>query len=334
MNEQTRERLFGWRHAFDHAATAWIVAGIGAVLLLATVIVVLLALLGRLSPATRLELRRRLVSWAVMAPLLIGPVLLGAAWTIGAVAMLSLLCYREFARATGLFRERLVSALVVLGIVVLTFATVDHWYGFFMALIPLMVVLIAGIAVVADEPRGYIQRTALGVFAFVFFGACIAHLGYFANDPGYRPMVLLLLVAVELNDVFAYCSGRLFGRRKLMPVTSPNKTWGGAIGAMLLTTLLVVGLGALVFEGQPVGRTGNLIGLGLLIGVGGQLGDLMLSAIKRDLGIKDFAATIPGHGGLLDRFDSLLLVAPAAFHYIAYLQGIGMQSQTNIFTGS
>jgi phosphatidate cytidylyltransferase len=77
----------------------------------------------------------------------------------------------------------------------------------------------------------------------------------------------------------------------------------------------------------------HLLALGVLISVGGQLGDLVLSAIKRDLGIKDFAATIPGHGGLLDRFDSLLLVAPAVFHYVGHLQGIGLSDQTHIFTG-
>lgn len=333
MNEATLERLFGWRRAFDHPATVWIVAGIGSVLVLAVLLVAVLGWTGRLSPATRSELWKRLLSWFVLAPLLLGPVLLGAAWTMGAVALLSLLCYREFARATGLFRDRLVSSLVAIGILALTFATLDHWYDLFMALMPLGVVSIVGLAVIVDEPRGYIQRTALGVFAYLFFGACLGHLGYFANDDGYRPVVLFVLVAVELNDVFAYVSGRLFGRRKLAPHTSPNKTWAGAIGALLLTMSLVLLLGPLVFAGQPMDHTGYLLGLGALIAIGGQLGDLVLSAIKRDLGIKDFASTIPGHGGLLDRFDSLLLVAPAMFHYVGYLQGFGLHSTHRILTG-
>lgn len=333
MNEATLERLFGWRHAFDHPVTLWFAGGALGVLLLASAIVLVLAAAGRLSPGTRTELRRRILSWCVLTPLMMGPVLLGAAWTMAAVALLSVLCYREFARATGLFRSRLVSALVVLGIAVLQFAIVDHWYELFMALIPLVVVAIAGIAVVADAPHGYIQRTALGVFAFLFFGACFGHLGYLANDHGYRAPLLFVLIAVELNDVFAYVSGRLFGRRKLMPLTSPNKTWGGAIGAVLLTMLFVRSVGPYVFGAMPAGRPVHLFALGALISVGGQLGDLVLSAIKRDLGIKDFAATIPGHGGLLDRFDSLLLVAPAVFHYIGHLQGIGLSDQTHILTG-
>ena len=78
---------------------------------------------------------------------------------------------------------------------------------------------------------------------------------------------------------------------------------------------------------------GYLIGLGLIVSVLGQLGDLMLSAIKRDIGIKDTGQLIPGHGGLLDRFDSTLLVAPAAFHFIGYLQGIGLDQTPRLMTG-
>jgi len=333
MSEATWQRLFGWRHAFDQPATVWLVGAVLGVLVFASALVACLAGAGRLAPKTRSELQKRLLSWWVLAPLMIGPVLLGAAFVFAAVLVLSLLCYREFARATGLFREHFTSALVVLGILGTSFAAVDHWYDLFTAMLPLGVVTIAGLSVVADEPRGYIQRTALGVFAFAFFGAGFGHLAYFANDASFRPLILLVLIAVELNDVFAYVSGRLFGRRKLLPQTSPNKTWGGAIGALVLTTTFVGLVGPFVLAGRPVGSGTHLLLLGLLVGVAGQLGDLVLSAIKRDVGIKDFAATIPGHGGLLDRFDSLVLVAPAAFHLIGFGHGIGLGSASRILTG-
>jgi phosphatidate cytidylyltransferase len=333
MNEASHSRLFGWQHAFDHTAMPWLVGGIVTALIVAVAVVELLGRIGKVSAPTHRELRRRLASWWVLAPLMIGPVLLGAAWVFAAVLALSLWCYREFARATGLFREHLTSGLVVLGILAVTFAIVDHWYDLFMALLPLGVITIAGVAVIADEPRGYIQRTALGVFGFMFFGAGFGHLAYFANDADYRPMIVVLLLAVELNDVFAYLAGRTFGRRKLIPNTSPNKTWGGAIGAVIATTMFVVAVGSWAFAGWPIGEVPNLLLLGLMISVVGQLGDLVLSAIKRDVGIKDFGTTIPGHGGLLDRFDSLVLVAPAAFHLIGYLQGIGLGTARRIITG-
>lgn len=338
MNEQALQRLFGWRQAFADPGTAWLVGGVFGALLLASLVIAALAMVGRVQPKTKQELIRRTVAWWVMAPLLLGPILAGAAWTILGVIVLSLFCYREFARATGLFRERFVSAFVAFGILALAFAVLDHWYGLFMALIPLVVVSLGGLGVLLDRPDGYIQRTALGVFAFLLFGVCLAHVAYFANDGGYRPMLVLLLVAVELNDVFAYVCGRvfgarLFGGRKLMPNTSPNKTRAGAVGALVLSSLLMVGIGPLVFVGPELHGVGHMLALGAIVAVGGQLGDLMLSAIKRDLGIKDFAATIPGHGGLLDRFDSLLLVAPAAFHYVGYVRGIGLDDAARIFSG-
>ena len=101
----------------------------------------------------------------------------------------------------------------------------------------------------------------------------------------------------------------------------------------MLTTLLVTGLGRLVFAGTVAGDWPHLVGLGIIISVVGQLGDLTLSSIKRDIGIKDISNLIPGHGGLLDRFNSLLFVAPAAFHYVGYFNGIGLEQPTRILTG-
>lgn len=162
----------------------------------------------------------------------------------------------------------------------------------------------------------------------------MGHLGYLANDQKFREMILLLLLSVELNDVFAYLSGKAFGRRKLAPNTSPNKTVGGALGAMVLTTILVMLLGRLVFAGEEMESWGALAGLGVILSVAGQLGDLVLSSIKRDVGIKDMGVALPGHGGLLDRFDSLLLAAPAFFHYVGYVNvdGIGLGEMERIFS--
>jgi len=171
------------------------------------------------------------------------------------------------------------------------------------------------------------------VFALLFIGVGLGHLGYMGNGTNYRAMVATLLVGVEMNDVFAYLSGRTFGRRKLAPNTSPNKTLGGAIGALVLTTALVATLFHFALRGTVLDRWPHLIALGLIVSVGGQLGDLMLSSIKRDLGVKDMSHLIPGHGGLLDRFDSLLLVAPAVFHYVGYFDGIGLDQPTRIISG-
>ena len=101
----------------------------------------------------------------------------------------------------------------------------------------------------------------------------------------------------------------------------------------MLTTLLVVALGWQVFAGTEMQDVGRLIALGILLSVTGQAGDLVLSSVKRDLGIKDLGTLIPGHGGLLDRFDSLILAAPAYFHFVGYYLGWGLDQPTQIFFG-
>ncbi len=318
-----RQRLLDYERAFAHPVTVWICVGVGALLVIALIAVVV----APFKPETRDDIRRRTISWIIMVPLIVGPILLGAGTLIAAVTILSLLCFREFSRATGEFRDRAISLVVVLGILLLAFAALDTWYRLFVALFPLTVVLIAATAIGADQPKGYIQRVGLGVFGFMLFGGALAHLSFMSNAPDYRPRVLLLLAAVQLNDVFAYCWGKALGRRKLAPNTSPNKTVAGSLGAIATTTTLVALVGRYVYAGTELDHPLRLVILGFMLSVTGQLGDLMLSSIKRDLGIKDMGAAIPGHGGVLDRANSVLLSAPAYFHYVGYFVGFGQDAQ-------
>src|SRR5712691_1640952 len=333
MNQITRERLFGFRHAFDDRVTSVLTLTVVALLLLAPTIIFAVTRLPKVSAERKNELWDRYRSWIWLALLMFIPLLAGAFWTIIAVAILSLLCYREYARITGLFRERTISAMVVIGILLTTFSILDNWYRLFLALFPLTVGLIASGALFADQPKGYIQRVGLGVLGYALFGCALGHLGYMANDWNYRPILLLIISAVELNDIFAYICGNLFGHRKFVPNTSPNKTLGGALGALVLTTPLVAFVAHFVWGETALDTPVRLIGLGVIVSVVGQFGDLVLSSIKRDLGLKDTAKLIPGHGGLLDRFDSLILVAPAVFHYVGYFVGFGAGQPQRIFSG-
>ena len=266
-----------------------------------------------------------------MAPLVFAPILLGAAWTIVSIGLLSLLCYREYARATGLFREKAISLTIVLGITLITFATLDNWYRLFMALTPLTIVMILTVALLADRPQGYIQRTALGVLGFVLFGHGLGHLGHLANDSNYRPLILMVLVSSEMNNIVGYLVGKRVGM-PVLPQTNPGKTVANMLSGLVLTVGLVMVLGPSVFRGTVLESWQHLLVLGVLISVGGQLGDLMFSSIKRDLGIKDFDVTIPGHGGLLDRFDSVVPISAIVFHYVNYFVGVGVGEPVRIWT--
>lgn len=332
MIERLLDKLWQPRAAFDHPVTVGITIAVVVLLALTPLLIEALSRRGAVGADLRAELYRRYRTWLVLTALILGPVLLGAGCTILAVAVLSFLCFGEFARSTGLHRHRALCFTIVVGILALTFAELDHWYGLFVALTSLTIAMIAVVALFPDRPEGYIQRVALSSFAFLLFGVCLGHLAYIANDALYRPIMLTILVGVEMNDVFAYITGRAFGRRRLAPNTSPNKTVGGAIGALILTTCLFVVLGHFTFRGTQLDTALHLLVMGILVSIAGQFGDLVISSIKRDLGVKDMGASLPGHGGLLDRFDSLLLVAPAIFHYIGYVRGFGLDQPLRILS--
>jgi phosphatidate cytidylyltransferase len=334
MSEATRERLFGARTAFDDPVVVAVAVGAAALLALYPALLVLLRRSGRLGPKAAAELFLRWKSWCWLSALLLAPVLLGAAWVMAAVCLLSLLCYREYARATGLFREKTISLVVVLGTLAVTFAVVDNYTRLFFATAALTVALLAVVTIPQDRPQGYVQRVALGVLGFLLFGYSLGYVGLLGNDARYRPLLVLLLAGVELNDVFAYGVGRAAGGPKLLPNTSPGRTVAGAVAALVLTTALVAGLGHVIFPGTALDAPLPLLGLGAMVSVLGQLGALMLSSIKRDVHVKETGAAVPGHGGLLDRFDSLVLVPPAVYHYLSLFLGpLGAGQAERILTG-
>lgn len=268
---------------------------------------------------TRKDVWTRYFTWLVLAPLMVGGLILCPLATILAVLAMSLLCYREYARATGLFREHLLSTIVVLAICTLAFASADNWYRLYVALPPLALTFLAATAVLKDQPQGFIQRVSLSAVGFLLFGSGLGYLGFISNDPNFRPILIILVMSAQLSDIAAYCVGKAIGKRKLFPNTSPNKTLGGHLGALLIIAPLAAYAAHLVFPDTALDDPLHLAGFGLVIAAGAQLGDLVLGSIKRDIGIKDMASTLPGHGGFLDRFNSLLLIAPAAFYYLNYL---------------
>lgn len=332
MNPIARDRLINPLGAFDHPATLPLLLVALLPLLLAPIVL----RLGRrhIRAETLRDAWQRYRGWLVLVPAMAAAVLLGAAWVIAGVAGLSLLTFREYSRATGLFREKFICYLVVLGGVVDQFAALDNWYPLFVATFPLAVACIAGFAAAQDRPKGYLQRVALGVVAFCLFGSCLGHLSFLANDTDYRPRLAVVLIAVGFWDVSRYVIGKVVGGPPLAPNTNHNRTVSGAIGAALVVVVFVLAAGWFVFEGTRLQDVGRLTVLGLLIAVAAQLGDLMLAAIKRDAGVESLDVMIPGHGGLLDRFDSMILVAPVAFHGINFFAGIGADQPARIFTGT
>lgn len=126
-----------------------------------------------------------------------------------------------------------------------------------------------------------------------------------------------LFIVTALNDIAQFVAGKLFGSRKIAPTISPNKTWQGLAGGLVVSQLVSLALGSYLQLGSP----GVMAGYALLLSVGGFLGDLLFSAAKRYLGIKDFSQLIPGHGGILDRIDSLVVTAPLLYFLLITMEG-------------
>lgn len=161
------------------------------------------------------------------------------------------------------------------------------------------------------------------IFGAIYVGWLISHLVVLRGTSGTIQvgsvtaetgawLVMFTFLCTWACDTGAYFMGRFYGKTKLAPNLSPNKTWEGAIGGFVATLLMAVIAGYIIH--LPVFHA---LALGTIFGILSPLGDLSESAIKREVDIKDFGTIVPGHGGILDRFDSLLFTGPAAYYYIA-----------------
>ena len=263
-------------------------------------------------------------SWLVMAPVALLVVFAGRVPVIIGVTLLSIFGFKEFARSSGLYRDRWMSGAVYAGIVAVGIACwVPHprgekpgtgSYAFFMAAPVFAIALILLIPVLRNRARGELQKMSLSIIGFIYIGWMFGHLGFLANTTNAYGFLCYIIFATELNDVSAFIFGKLFGRHPLRSEISPNKTWEGALGALAVSMVLPW----LLRFSFPFFGAIQLILAGLIVGIGGLFGDLSISVIKRDIGTKDMGAMIPGHGGILDRIDSLIYVAPLFMHMAKY----------------
>jgi phosphatidate cytidylyltransferase len=264
--------------------------------------------------------------WLIMIPVIMAALFLGREATIIFITLLGLAAFTEFARATGLYRDWWMTGVVLLGIIAVGVLSLMRdpgegtlgWYGMLMALPVYVVAAILMVPIFRDEAKGQLQRIALALLGFIYIGWMFGHLAFLANARNAYNYILYLLFAVPVCDVAAFTFGRFFGKRKFRPNISPNKTWAGAFGAFAVSMAMPW---ALRFS-LPDFTARDLILTGVIVGIGSQLGDLSISVIKRDIGIKDMGTLIQGHGGILDRVDSLIYVAPLFFHMLRWFHGL------------
>lgn len=297
--------------------------GIGAVLLVATLIGRVLA--WTTQPAKRAtidNLNARINAWWVMA------LLVGIAFAFGKPGVLvlfflvSLLALREFITllpTRGGDYWALVAAFYLVLPIQYVLVGIE-WYGLFSIFIPvygflLLPILAAG----GGDTTRFLERAAKVQWGLMISVFCISHVPALLTlrIAGYEHRNLLLIaflvIVVQSSDVLQYVWGKLCGRHLIAPKLSPSKTWEGFVGGIASATLL----GGLLWWITPFPFWGALA-MALVINLMGFLGGLVMSAIKRDRGIKDWGHMIEGHGGVLDRLDSVCFAAPVFFHLTRY----------------
>lgn len=298
--------------------------GVLALLLAGTIAALVLP---AMQPGKWSDLGPRMRSWWVMAVLLGGALIAGWQATAILFAFISFLALKEFLTLAPTRKEdRLIVLLAYLSVFVnygLIFAEAlfDDSYQIYLVFIPVYGFLIAA-AVMAWIGRtdGYLPTVGIIHWGMV---VCVYNIGYIAflmrvpadeAPAGGAGLVFFLLFITQLNDVAQYCWGKAFGKTKITPNVSPNKTWEGAIGGWLTAAAVFYWLAPYFTPLEPM----HAAIIGVVVPMAGFFGDIAMSAIKRDLGVKDTSRLIPGHGGVLDRLDSLTFAAPVYFHLLAY----------------
>lgn len=270
---------------------------------------------------TELELRIR--TWWVMVIVFSFAIVLSRNVSLLFFAFISFLALKEFLTIIPTRRaDRRVLLWLYLAIPLQYLWVAKEWYGMFIIFIPVYLFLFLPMRMIMiGEVQGFIRAVGTlhwGAMTMIFSLSHLANLLVLPLErnphAGGAGLVLYLVTLTQLNDIAQYLWGKSLGKRKILPTVSPNKTWEGFLGGVGTTTVLSIILAPLL---TPMNFMMS-IAAGALIAVAGFVGDVSISALKRDLGIKDSGTLLPGHGGILDRVDSLTYTAPLFFHYIYY----------------
>lgn len=285
---------------------------------------ILFFVIGKLKPNANLtELKSRTKSWWVMATIFVGATLINTTISYIAIGLLSFMAFRELYSVLG-FRQSDRRAIfwAFIAIPIQYYLAYIGWYGAYIIFIPIVMFLFLPLRLVLKgDTTGIIKSMASlhWILMLTVFG--ISHMAYLLSLPeiegfssGGRGLLLFLVFLTEINDVMQFTWGKLFGKHKIIPKVSPNKTWEGFVGGVISTTIIGYFLGFLT----PL-STEHLIFVSFMIAISGFFGDIVMSSIKRDIGVKDMGSSIPGHGGVLDRIDSLAYTAPVFFHLVYYI---------------
>lgn len=307
-----------------HDKFLWLIGGIVAILVVASIVGWLLGLRPKSENGRAVveNLNARVRAWWVMVAIFAFAFLLGKVATILLFALVSFFALREFLTLTptraGDHRALSLAFFVLIPVQYYLIGT--EWYALFAIFIPVYgFLLLPSLSALTQDTENFLERSAKiqwGVMVTIY---CISHVPalMLLDIPGYAGqnalLLFFMLLVVQMSDVLQYVFGKIFGKTKIAPVVSPSKTVEGFVGGAAGATLI----GAAMWWISPFTPL-QAAGMAFVIVVMGFLGGLVLSAVKRSLGAKDWGTIISGHGGMLDRMDSVSFAAPIFFHLTRY----------------
>lgn len=301
----------------------YIFAAVFAVLIIASVIGEMLKQKYGVKNPTIANLTARIDAWWVMTLILLAAFLFGQIGTTILFFLISFVALREF--MTLVYRKRsdyysMVACFYLL-LPIQYYFVLDHWYGMFSIFIPVYgFLLLPIVASMSGNTEHFLERAAKTQWMAMICIFCLSHVPalLFLNLDGFHSdnnilLLIFMIATVQASDVLQYIWGKLVGGPKIMPRLSPSKTVSGTVGGILSATALA----ALMAPITPFSYW-QAAAIGFVICIMGFLGGLVMSAIKRDHGVKDWGNMISGHGGMLDRVDSICFAAPVYFHFVRY----------------
>ena len=304
--------------------TQWLIGGVAALLIIATIIGRILKARTKSESAEKVvaNLNARINAWWAMVAVFAAALFVGPIGTTVLFALMSFLALREFITLTpskrGDHRALFWAFFIILPLQYVLIAR--EWYGMFSIFIPVYAFLFIPIRnAIAGDTERFLERTAKiqwGLMVCVYFVSYAPAL-LTLRIPGYEnqnaKLLFFFAAVVQLSDVLQYVFGKLLGRRPVARNVSPNKTLEGFLGGILAASAV----GAALWWATPFSPLAAF-GMALAITLMGFFGGLTMSAIKRDRGVKDYGELLPGHGGMMDRIDSLCFAAPVFFHLTRY----------------
>jgi phosphatidate cytidylyltransferase len=302
----------------------WLIGGIATVLLVASIAGWLLGLRVKSDDGRAVvdNLNARVRAWWIMVVVFAVAFLLGKVATIVLFALVSFFALREFLTLTPTRPgdHRALSLAFFIFIPVQYYLIGIEWYALFTIFIPVYgFLLLPSLSALSQDPENFLERCAKIQWGMMVTIYCISHVPalLLLDIPGYAGQNALLLfymlLVVQMSDVLQYVFGKLFGKAKIAPVVSPSKTVEGFVGGAAGATLV----GAAMWWITPFTPL-QAAGMAFVTVLMGFLGGLVLSAVKRSLGAKDWGTMIKGHGGMMDRMDSVSFAAPVFFHLTRY----------------